>query len=161
MKYLVKGIFALLAIGVMTVSCKKDEDEPTPKNQMTVDGIEYLLSQGVLENYGQPQADDAYNFDLTLLSSDFTLYEVNGEIDSVSGTGEAIFFELYTSNSSALEPGEYVYTETATDDPGTFHYAGGAINYNTETQTGTEFDIIDGIVTVKKKWKRIRNFIQL
>jgi len=87
MKILKTVFLAVLTISVLFVACTKDEDGDPPKNQMTIDVTEYSLDKGILENYGQDQPDEGFNIDLTLFSSGFTLYEVNGEVDSISGVG--------------------------------------------------------------------------
>jgi hypothetical protein len=151
MKNLKVMIFALLAVSMLFAACKKDDDdESDQKNQMTIAGTEYDFSQGVIENYGTWSSVEAYNFDVTLLTSGFTIHEINGEIDSISGIGSGIVFELFSSDSTDLAVGEYVYDADASFTAGTFNFAGAVVNYNPATEEGIEFDITEGTVTVSQ-----------
>ncbi|OYT13682.1 MAG: hypothetical protein B6I19_03875, partial [Bacteroidetes bacterium 4572_114] len=141
---------ALLAVSVLFVACKKDDDNDPPKNQMTIAGTEYDFTQGVIENYGTWLSVEAYNFDVTILSPGLTIHEINGEIDSVSGIGHGISFEFYSADSTDLAKGDYVYDEDGNGGAGTFIYAGAVVNYNTETEEGTEYEITEGKVTVSQ-----------
>lgn len=149
MKNLKTAFVALLAISIFIISCKDDE-EPEKSNQMTIAGVEYELSYGVIENYGIWSSVEAHNFDVTLLSSGFTVHEVNEEIDSISGIGNGISFELFSSDSTDLAVGEYVYDANEEGNAGTFIYAGAVTNYNIETGEGPEYDITGGKVTVNQ-----------
>jgi hypothetical protein len=151
MKNLKVMIFALLAVSMLFAACKKDDDdESDQKNQMTIAGTEYDFSQGVIENYGTWSSVEAYNFDVTLLTSGFTIHEINGEIDSISGIGSGIVFELFSSDSTDLAVGEYVYDADASFTAGTFNFAGAVVNYNADTEEGIEYDITEGTVTVSQ-----------
>jgi len=152
MKNLKVLIFALLAMSVIFVACNKDDDDNQnePENRMSINDIDYELNQGVIENYGIWTSVEAYNFDVTLLSSGFNIHEVNGEIDSISGIGHGVSFELFSSDSTDLAVGEYVYDADANFTAGTFNYAGAVVNYNTATEEGIEYDITEGTVTVSQ-----------
>ena len=145
MKNLSKFIVAAFMLSVFFMGCKKDDD--TPKNHMTYNDTEYDLSQGVLENYGQVSRSSVYNFDLVLLSSGFVIHDSNGEFDSLSGSGHGIVFELFTSSFDDLAVGDYVY-DAQSESAGTFDYANGVLDYDMETETGTEFEINGGKLTV-------------
>ncbi|OQX77956.1 MAG: hypothetical protein B6D64_07500 [Bacteroidetes bacterium 4484_276] len=150
MKNLKTTFLALLAVSVLFVACKKDDDNDPPKNQMTIAGVEYDLNQGVIENYGTWSSVEAYNFDLTVLTSGFTIHDSDGEIDSISGIGSGISFELFSFDSTEIAKGEYVYVADGNGQAGTFTYAGAAVNFNAETEEGTEYEITEGKVTVSQ-----------
>jgi len=150
MKNLKTVLFSLLAASILFTACKKDENDDPPKNQMTIDGTAYEFSQGIIENFGTWLSIDAYNFDITIISDSFTIYEMNGEIDSISGIGHAISFELYSSDSTDLATGEYVLDVNETGNAGTFSWGAAAINFNTETDEGTEYEFTQGTVTVSQ-----------
>jgi predicted heme/steroid binding protein len=150
MKNLKTTFLTLLAVSILFVACKKDDEDSTPKNQMTIAGTEYDFSQGFIENYGTWLLIEAYNFDVTLISSGLTIHEIGGEIDSISGIGHGISFELFSSDSTDLAIGEYVYDENDDGNAGTFSYAGAVVNFNAETEEGTEYDITEGKVKVSQ-----------
>ncbi len=134
---------------VITASCKKDDDDDNgQKNHLKYDGTEYNLGQGFLENYGLVD-ESIYNLDLILLSSSITIYETQGEIDSASGSGAIIYFEMYTSSATVLEAGTYQYDESSMDAM-SFDYADFALDFDVETEEGEWIEITAGTVTVSK-----------
>jgi hypothetical protein len=81
---------------------------------------------------------------MILLSSGITVHDVGGLPDSVSGTGHLISFEINTSGSDKLSPGDYAFSNTFA--VGTFDYGAYEVNWNTslnpnaigtELKTGT------------------------
>lgn len=142
---LILGI--LLIVGMLSSGCKKEEE--TPKNHMIYDGVEYDLSQGVLDYWGQAN-EGSYNLDLVLLSSGFTLHEVGGEIDSLSGIGHGIVIELYSSSSTELVAGDYLWNSEGNGQVGTFEYADAVFNWNTQTDDGSDAIANGGQVNVSK-----------
>lgn len=106
----------MLAI-VLAPGCKDDDDDDkTPANHMTIADKSYEMSQAVLENYGQ-FSGTGYNFDLLLLSPGLVLHEVNGEIDSISGIGHALSFEIFTATEEMLAPASIPMTPTEPKTP--------------------------------------------
>lgn len=139
------GVFSVSAL---FVSCTTDEDSNTTgENKITVDGKSYDLSKGSLENYGMSYMDSSiYNFDV-LLYSGFTYDATNEEYN---GTGNYIYFEMYSRSATELVAGNYTYNVTSnganTFDDGYFE-----INYNTSTETNEMGDeLTSGTVNVKK-----------
>jgi len=150
MKNLKTLILALISISIVFAGCKKDEENDAPKNQMTIDGTEYELSQGVIENYGVWQSSEGYNFDVTLLTSGITIHVVNDIIDSLSGIGSGVVFELYSYDSTNLASEIYDLDKDGNGTPGTFTYGSVAIDYNVGTQQGTEKEFTEGILNVAR-----------
>jgi len=148
MKQLLTPIIALLLLSVVVGGCKKDKkDEGSSNGKFSYNGVDYNLSKGFLENYGR-YGEEGFNLDLTLLSSDFVVHESSGEIDSISGIGSGINFEIFTSLSTKLDVKEYVYDETESGADGTFDYGMAVINFNARTETGQVLEITGGKITV-------------
>ncbi|NQU35114.1 MAG: hypothetical protein HQ521_17955 [Bacteroidetes bacterium] len=146
-------IISILLVSIFTVvisfsGCKKKDE--TPKNQMTYNEVEYDLSHGVSENNGIWDGNEGYNFNLILLSSGFTVYEVDGKIDSLSGIGHGILFELYSNNSDKLDDGVYTFEDGPDGKPGTFSYADAVFNWDAQTLEGTEVEATTGNLSVVK-----------
>ncbi len=138
----------LLSLFIFT-GCKKDKDGDSPNNYIKYDGEMYHIDKGILENYGQWDAG-AYNLDLTLFSNEIKLIESQGEITGVTGTGNYIYFEMFTSSTTHLDNGTYQYNYTS-EEAGTFDQGAIAINYNIEYETGEIMqEITDGTVKVSK-----------
>jgi len=146
MKNVTYFLVGALLVSILFAGCKKEDD--TPKNQMIYNETEYDLAQGFLENYGKWDGTEDYNIDLILVSSGFTIHEVNGEIDSVSGKGHLIYFELFTADPDKLTVGDYIYDDNETGKAGTFDDAGCALDFDAQTEIGTELEINGGKLTV-------------
>jgi hypothetical protein len=147
MKKIFKPLIAILLLILFVAGCKKDKKE-TVNNQFTYNGTEFILSQGFLENYGKSAANEGNNIDLSLLSSTFTIHEKNGEVDSVSGTGDALYFEIFTSLPDKLDIRDYTYDGTESYAAGTFDYGMIGMGFNMETELGSAFLITGGKVSV-------------
>ena len=153
MKKLFMTAVSILTICLLIVSCSKDIVETNDtnnqlKNSITYNNKVYYLNNGYLEYYGNIQGT-GYNIDLILISSGLTPVITNGQVDSITGTGSGINFELFSSNTTALEVGDYTFDAGSSGSPGTFDYGNAIYNFNTETGAGTSLDITGGKVTVK------------
>lgn len=140
----------LLSLIIFT-GCKKDKKESTVNNYIRYDGTTYAIDKGYLENWGKWSLEGDNNLDLTLVSNGISVVEVGGEIDEYIGEGNAIIFYMYSTSTTRLDDGNYVYDEDATEEAGTFEWANVVINYNIEDEEGdVDQYIVDGTVTVTK-----------
>ncbi len=147
MKNLIYLFVGALILSVYFSGCKKKDD--TPNNSFKYEDTEYDLSQGFLENYGLWDQVGTYNIDLSLASSGFTFYEVDGEIDSISGTGHLIYFETFSPSAGKLDDGDYTFDATESGTAFTFDLSSVVIDFNILTETGTVLDINGGTLTIK------------
>ncbi len=116
-------LFLTLAFALST-GCKEEKNDPPPSSQMTVNGKEYTLDKGWLENYGDSTTSgishEGTNLDLLLMTSGIQLHlNSNGEIDSVSGEGYSLYFQMFSNNSTDLSTETYRYRLDGTT--GTFN----------------------------------------
>jgi hypothetical protein len=147
MKKLFFTSFGFLAICLFIISCKKDNNNNSTSNSFKFDNTEYKLSNGFLENYGKT-GTEGYNLDLSLISSELTIHESNGQVDSLSGTGDAIYFEIYTSDPAKLSIKDYTFNASSQAD-GNFDMAFVGMKFNPISYTGTIHDITAGKLSVK------------
>jgi hypothetical protein len=139
MKNVLKLFVAFIAIGLLTFGCKKDD---VKKNFLKIGDTEYELTGGSLKNwYGDATS---YNLDLRLFTSGIQFS--NG---GHTGTGQLIYFEMYTTDGLGLDAGDYVYDAAWTENRGTFDYSWYDTNYNNGTSLST-LEITSGTVTVNK-----------
>lgn len=148
MKHLFKPFILVLIISLFVAGCKKDKKEETVKNYFNYNGTELILSQGFLENYGKYATNEGNNIDLTLLSSDFTIHESSGEVDSISGTGAGLIFEIFTSLPGKLDVKDYMYDATGSGADGTFDWGMVGMNLDMVAETGSVYEITGGKVSV-------------
>lgn len=141
----------LFAMTIAIIGCKEDEKvEPVAKkNFLAYDANEYLLASGMLAYYGDPDAKlGTYNFDIMLFSSGITYNATN---DELSGQGDLIVLELFSSSETQLVPGTYVFDSTGSYAANSFDFGFFAVNFAFLTQTGQiEKDITGGNVIVGK-----------
>lgn len=147
MKRFFTTAISVLTISLLIITCKKDVI--APKNSITYDNTEYDLNSGFLEFYGTIRGTGK-NIDLTLISSGLVPVITNGLIDSITGTGNGINFELFTTNSTSIDIGDYTYDAGKTGSPGTFDFANTILNFNTVTAQGIDLDINGGKVSIIK-----------
>jgi hypothetical protein len=146
MKNLFRPFIAVLLLTLFIAGCKKDKEE-TSNNQFSYNGTVFNLSQGFLENYGK-SGTEGYNIDLSLLSSGFTIHNKSGEVDSVTGMGNALYFEIFTSHADKLDVRDYIYDATESGADGTFDYGMIGMGFNMETELGSAFQITGGKLSV-------------
>lgn len=143
--YFSRILLFLFTASFALVSCSDDDDggESNGTGNVTYDGANFNLSQGFITDYGEE--DGLYNYDITLLSDDFN---VDFADEEVVGTGEILYFELWTDQSSGLKNGTYVMSDTEIDLGMT--YAEFALNYNFDADDDGFLEATDGEITVNR-----------
>jgi hypothetical protein len=150
MKKNLNGLWILIALSTIIGGCKKDSKDEDRSNAINYEGQEYSLSSGYLEYYGKVAARESYNMDLTFLSSGLKIHETNGEIDSVYGIGNVLYFEIFTSDSNSLESRTYNFDPEETYAPGTFDNGVVGLDLNVLTFDGVYFPVVSGTVKVER-----------
>ncbi len=148
MKNVFKLFVILLATSFFFASCTSDDDKDddntdTTGNYFMVGSTKYDLSTGYLVYYGKWSTEGDYNFDIELYSDDYSI--VDGDL---VGTGDYVYFELFTTTGEDLDLGAYTYDPNYTEAAGTFDYGEVGINYNWETEDGTYQSFASGTLTV-------------
>jgi hypothetical protein len=143
MKNLLKIFPGILILCLMLVSCKKDKNEIT--SYFKINDITYELSRGTLENYGTDDWYDGYNFDLTLISDG-----INGDnYYDWTGSGKAIYFEMFSSSYTNLSDGEYEYDDVSDIPPTfTFDYSDFSTNWIDTATIHTWIPLVSGVVSI-------------
>ncbi|MGE0078357.1 MAG: hypothetical protein AB7S48_10900 [Bacteroidales bacterium] len=132
-------IAILFSLGLILSSCTDSEDKYTNNKSFSYDGTSYALSKGAIIKYVSAEKSGPFKLDLCLASTGINF-------DSLTGTGDFIYLEMYSTLSTALTSGDYFYAETG--ETFTFDSAKIYINYNLTTKEGTEIKIVDGTVTI-------------
>jgi len=146
-----KFVFLLLLSAFIFFGCKKDDDEEiVPKSAITFDGTTYDLANGLLIDFGQYSKTQGNEQVLFLYSSGITIHGSGGQIDSTSGKGHVVYFEIYSPVSNVLGEGEYAFDDTATFFSKTFGFSYVVLNADYITSNGEVHAIIAGKVSVKK-----------
>lgn len=138
-KALFKIALILLGFGLVFSSCSKDDDEGS--GSFTYKDKKYTLSQGTIEAYGYWDAG-VYNLDLYLYSSDF-------DLEDRTGTGEYLYFNMFSNKNTDLTAGTYTY-DYLSEVPFTFDYGKAYLDFNMNSYSGTVVSMYDGDVTISK-----------
>lgn len=144
-KYFKLLLAVSLVSGLAFTSCKKDEkkdDEPkTTANSATYDGTTFTLASSWVQNYGA--VGSANNIDLSLIGDGITVTSDT----SVSGIGNVLYLEIFTTGSNFLTTGTYTFNENSID-AGAFN-GKFSINYNGATdEAQDQFLISSGTLQV-------------
>ena len=129
---------------VITGCSKDDKESATGKitGSFTYDGNSYTLTKGAIINFGD--YDDlksgVYNIDLYLADDGLN-------IETMSGEGNYLYFEMFSSSDKALLSGTYDYAEPSAF---TFDLGFVFINHQPGTNTGTTVEVYDGTVTISQ-----------
>lgn len=113
------------------IGCDSDDDTPQ-KNYLRVGDVEYTLSFGRIDAYGQSTSSEyeGYKLDLTLLSEPIVTSDSNGNSKVI---GVEILFETFCSEANKLDCCDYYLSPSEPHAIGTYDYAEFAI-YNSENE---------------------------
>lgn len=109
------NLFAVFSLIAVLVACSKDKDSTSSStnnstsNELKIGADTYVLTSGMLEDYGTDSAYAGTNFDIFLLSDGVSL-DVNGDLQ---GTGYLVYFESFTTTSTGIESGTYTYDSSS------------------------------------------------
>ncbi|GIV37797.1 MAG: hypothetical protein KatS3mg032_2176 [Cyclobacteriaceae bacterium] len=132
-----------LAFGILLSSCSKDE-EGIP-NRLTINGTNYVLSNGYISGNGVFEDDNGNRgsvYQVILATSGVTI--TDGDL---AGTGQLFYMALFSPSTVELAAGTYAYDERFLE--GNLLEAAGA-DGNFTTGVGSEYGITSGTVTISK-----------
>lgn len=144
MKYLSRLTLGVLLTFII-MSCENDEDNSSPNNYIKYENKKYELSQGYVM-YNGPRGD-VFRYNPVFYSSDIKVYG-DSYVDSLSGNGNAIGFQLHTKREN-LEGAYYEYQQDLTEDPYIFN-GSLIVNANVENAAANEIIISDGTLFIIK-----------
>jgi hypothetical protein len=129
-------------------NCSDDDDNnPNPhggNNVLRVGNVEYDLDAGLIENYGAWD-DEMVNLDLSLFSSGINISNCSS---GPSGSGQVLYFEMFTTNENYLDDGTYTYS--VNPELGTFDYADYALNWGQDMNEDDWIECGSGSVSIER-----------
>ncbi|RKD92851.1 hypothetical protein [Mangrovibacterium diazotrophicum] len=149
MKTIKLFFIAMLATAMLAGCGDDDEGDSNPANYFKVDGKTYELKVGYLQNWGTDEGYyEGYNLDLVLVSDGFSF---DMESYELTGIGDAVYFEMFTTESTGLDAGEYEYSSTEPYPTGSFDYGEYYVGFDIETEDYESYGYFTaGTVTVSK-----------
>ncbi len=101
------SVIAIVIPAVLFTACFEFEF----LDQITYDGNKYEIVGGIIENFGIEKEDPvSYRMGLTLYSDGLFYFR---SIEEFSGEGAILYINMYSSSSSDLAPGTYVFNQTS------------------------------------------------
>jgi hypothetical protein len=161
MRKLFNPIAGVFLLGLFLGGCGNDDgteglagdENLNKKNHFKVGNTEYELSDGSLENYGEDvygEWHEGYNLDLLLVSKNLKITQREDGGMDVTGSGNAIYFEFFTSEGSSLDNGDYEHGAADFFPVGTYDYASYYIDVDTGEEEDNDVRISTGKITVKR-----------
>jgi len=120
---------SILSFSLAFVSCSKDDEEKNG-GKFTYNNVTYNLDKGQTIYVGEEEPN-IYEHNVVLLSKDINVNLSSGE--PVSGIGDFMIFDLYSSSPTSIEP--MTYTSAGTLGAGSVGFGAFVINMNVQTQS--------------------------
>ncbi|WP_439484503.1 hypothetical protein [Cyclobacterium plantarum] len=128
-----------------------DHNDLDKKNHLKIGSDEYDLSSGVLVNNGQDGGNEGINLDLTFFSKNILISDDDNGGYSISGSGEIIQFDIFTSNDTFLDKGIYSFQNTSPYSIGTFAYGLYTVGWEKgDLSVDNTFRIVSGKISVDR-----------
>ena len=138
-------ITAAVFFMLLGITACEPEEEAITSNYFTLGEESYTLAEGFLEYYGKISSGEGigYNHDVYVVSENIDF--ANG-----SGSGDFVYFQMYSSDENQLQPGEYSYDASSSEAPHTFDTGAFAYDYNFAREKGTMVFLQKGTISVTK-----------
>lgn len=133
-------LFLFLTLSLFLFSCKKDGDDR--RNQFTLNGETYTLTQGFLTSFGD-NGNGSYDYDISLLSTSGSIDIVNEEI---TGIGNGLYFDLNTNSAGGITSGTYTFSSER--EAFSMVATEAFVDYNFDTENGQEVSGVGGTVEI-------------
>ncbi len=104
MKLFKSSILAMIALSVVTFSCKNDDDGDQETNSITINAESDDLENGYVISFGE-DSEGIYDWDIVLVSEGITI--VDGEFE---GIGSLIYIDLLTDSMTGIPEGTYNFS---------------------------------------------------
>jgi len=153
-----KSLLLLILAGVFLMSCNEDEDDNTPEDVITYDGVSYAMKDGVIYDYGAATpyiVPTHYNYDFVITDASL-VKKTESDGDTYWSIGDettfGVYIELYSPGTSSFKTGTFEYLEwhddvTQADFDGKYFFSDAEvilISNNTEI----EYEATGGTVKV-------------
>jgi hypothetical protein len=123
----------IFGLAIAFTSCTKDDDEDSTtqpaaaSKAMVIDGTTYPIGDAFLFSYADGNVPT--NLDLIMLSDGITVhYDEDNFPDSISGNGFISFYELFSTDSTNVTSGTYLYDTSGAALTYAFNYLGVIVN---------------------------------
>ena len=148
-----KSILSILFVSsLFFASCGNDNDDnSSSSNSFTYKSKTYTLAKGFSIGWGESNTSNVYMKELYLVSSGITCTSSSSDY-KISGKGNSLYFNIYSSSQSGITVGTYKYSEyTSYPILNTFDYCEIDLGSDWDAETNGEWaEIKEGILTIEK-----------
>lgn len=146
MKKLFKLFIGIFVLSSLFIGCSDDDDDQDKNNVLKVEDVTYDLKDGLLLNSGEDDGSwemewDGYWYMLALVS-----FDVNTE--NVPAGQQVILINLFSSNATALDSGDYTFDLTSPFAVKTFTTSGYSVNFDPDIEPEDPDDIMENLVLI-------------
>jgi hypothetical protein len=127
------------------IGCSDDDDQDK-NNELKVENAVYDLEDGLLINAGEDEGTmeiewDGYWYMLALAS-------FSTDTENVPAGQQVIVFNLFSSNATALDSGDYTFDLTSPFAVKTFTTSGYSVNFDPDIEPEDPDDIMENMVLI-------------
>ncbi len=148
-----RNLFLILFVSsLFVVSCGEDgNDNSSFNNSFTYKSKTYSLAKAFSIEWGESNASDVYTTELYIVSSGITCASSSSGYE-ISGKGNSLYFNIYSSSQSEIASGTYTYSESALQPlVNTFDYCEIDLGSDWDAETNDEWaEITEGTLTIEK-----------
>jgi len=111
---IMKKIVYFFCLIIIVFGCTDNNDNETPSqnNYLKVDNAIHAIDSGYLIKSWVVNTEGIYQYDLYLYTEKVEFITLNSQYDSVSGFGNIVGFQLFSSDKDGLNNDTYVYNKT-------------------------------------------------
>lgn len=145
MKKLFKLFIGIFVLSSLFIGCSDDDDQDK-NNELKVENAVYDLEDGLLINAGEDEGTmeiewDGYWYMLALAS-------FSTDTENVPAGQQVIVFNLFSSNATALDSGDYTFDLTSPFAVKTFTTSGYSVNFDPDIEPEDPDDIMENMVLI-------------
>lgn len=147
-----KRFFLILFVSsLFFASCGDDNDDnSSSSNSFTYKSKTYSLAKGFSIGWGESNTSNVYTKELYLVSSGITCTSSSSDYE-MSGKGNFLYFEIYSSSQSGIAVGTYTYSESALyPSANTFDYCEIDLGCGWDAANYEWAEVTEGTLTVEK-----------
>lgn len=146
MKKLFKLFIGIFVLSSLFIGCSDDDDDQDKNNELKVEEVTYDLKDGLLLNLGEDDGSwemewDGYWYILALVSFDV-------DTENVPAGQQVILFNMFSSNATALDSGDYTFDLTSPFAVKTFTTSGYSVNFDPDDEPDDPDDIMENLVSI-------------
>lgn len=141
---LLKVFIGIFVFSSLFIGCSDDDDDQNKNNELKVEDVTYNLEDGLLLNAGED--DGSYDFEWDGYYHMLALVSFDMDTENVPAGEQIIFFNMFSSNATSLDSGDYTFDLTSPFTVKTFTASGYSVNFDPEVEDPD--DLMEDLVLI-------------